>query len=366
MSIAIPSAGPPSEHALIGIDGTGERKHAPTSVPPEQLMIGTRPPPTVSKSQRYGSGFHGSPVVTKVRSDERSAVGSPCGASARTSVGESPSDVTRSCSTVRQSRSAGQSGAPSANTIVAPSAPAPTTVHGPMIHPMSVAKWTTSPALHVRLVADLARNRNEEAALNVHDPFRHAGRSRRVREQVRRLRVDVERRQLAGAVGDKLVPGATTTCSSDGASRRAASRIASIGTGLPRRDDSCVVIATFASLAWSRCATVGAANPEKIGTWIAPTCAHAFEAIATSGDIGRKIATRSPSRTPSRTSASASRVTSRESSTKVSAVLDPSSRRPTAAVADGVRSAQRWTQLCAIDKRPPVNHVVHSGPRDSS
>jgi hypothetical protein len=135
---------------------------------------------------------------------------------------------------------------------------------------------------------------------------------------------------------------------------------------LPRRDDSVVVIATFASLAWSRCATVGAANPEKIGTWIAPTCAHALEAIATSGDIGRKIATRSPSRTPSRTSASARRVTARESSTKVSAVLDPSSRRPTAALTDGVRSAQRWTQLCAIDKRPPVNHVVHSGPRDSS
>ena len=51
-SIAMPSAGPPSEHALIGSDGTGERKHAPTSVPPEKLMIGTREPPTFSKSQR--------------------------------------------------------------------------------------------------------------------------------------------------------------------------------------------------------------------------------------------------------------------------------------------------------------------------
>src|SRR5204862_857319 len=77
-SIAIPSAGPPSEHDLIGTDGTGVRKHAPTSVPPEMLISGTRPLPAVSKSQRYGSGFHGSPVVTNVRSDDRSAVGSPC------------------------------------------------------------------------------------------------------------------------------------------------------------------------------------------------------------------------------------------------------------------------------------------------
>jgi hypothetical protein len=51
-SIAMPSAGPPSEHSLIGMAGVGERKHAATSVPPEQLMIGVRPPPTRSKSQR--------------------------------------------------------------------------------------------------------------------------------------------------------------------------------------------------------------------------------------------------------------------------------------------------------------------------
>ena len=75
-----------------------------------------------------------------------SVCGSPFGSSARISVGETPSIVTRSCSTIRQSRSSGQSGAPSAKTIVAPSAPAPTTVHGPMIQPMSVAKWTTSPS----------------------------------------------------------------------------------------------------------------------------------------------------------------------------------------------------------------------------
>src|SRR5207247_6226942 len=95
-SIAIPSAGPPTEHSLIGSTGVGERKHAPTSVPPEQLMIGQRPPPTCSESQRYGSGFHGSPVVTIVRSDEKSASGSPCGSSARTSVGQTRPSATRS------------------------------------------------------------------------------------------------------------------------------------------------------------------------------------------------------------------------------------------------------------------------------
>src|SRR5262249_59999301 len=124
-SIAMPSAGPPSEHDLIGTDGTGERKHAPTSVPPEMLITGTRPLPTVSNSHSYGSGFHGSPVVTNVRSDDRSALGAPCGRSARTSVGERPSEVTRSCSTMRQSRADGPSGAPSAKTAVAPAAPPP-------------------------------------------------------------------------------------------------------------------------------------------------------------------------------------------------------------------------------------------------
>ena len=47
-------------------------KHAPTSVPPEMLMIGSRPPPTTSDSHRYGSGFHGSPVEPKTRRLERS------------------------------------------------------------------------------------------------------------------------------------------------------------------------------------------------------------------------------------------------------------------------------------------------------
>src|SRR6266852_3986160 len=123
------------------------RKQAPTSVPPEQLMIGVLPPPTCSNSQWYGSRFHGSPVVQIAFKVDMSVWGSPLGISARTSVGETPSIVTRSDSISFQIRSAGKSGAPSAYTIVAPDAPPPTTVHGPMIQPMSVAKRMRSPGL---------------------------------------------------------------------------------------------------------------------------------------------------------------------------------------------------------------------------
>ncbi|MEM4781028.1 MAG: hypothetical protein QXG03_05650, partial [Halalkalicoccus sp.] len=42
-------------------------------------------------------------------------------------------------------RSSGQSGAPSMKTTVAPHAMPPTTVHGPMIQPMSVENSTRSP-----------------------------------------------------------------------------------------------------------------------------------------------------------------------------------------------------------------------------
>ena len=141
-----PSAGKPSATGLIGSRMQVARKQAPTSVPPLMFTIGTRDSPTVSNNHLYGSGFHGSPVVQNACSDERSCCGSPFGMSARTSVGERPSIVTRSDSTSSHRRSSGQSGAPSAKTMVAPHAPAPTTVHGPMIQPMSVAKCTRSPA----------------------------------------------------------------------------------------------------------------------------------------------------------------------------------------------------------------------------
>ena len=47
------------------------------------------------------------------------------------------------------------------------------------------------------------------------------------------------------------------------------------------------MIATFAPESTRRWATAGAAKPEKTGTWTAPMCAQACEAIAASGDIGR-------------------------------------------------------------------------------
>src|SRR3954471_11937648 len=71
-SMSIPSDGPPSEQTLIGSTGNGLRKQAPTSVPPDRLMIGTAPPPATRWSQRYGSGFHGSPVEPRILSDDRS------------------------------------------------------------------------------------------------------------------------------------------------------------------------------------------------------------------------------------------------------------------------------------------------------
>ena len=112
--MACPSAGKPSEHGFVGAIGVTERKHAPTSVPPEMLTIGILPSPAAcSFSQSYGPAFHGSPVVVIARSELRSDSGSPFGMSARISVGETPSIVTRSASTSRQIRSSGQSGAPS-------------------------------------------------------------------------------------------------------------------------------------------------------------------------------------------------------------------------------------------------------------
>ena len=142
-----PRTAKPTETGFVGSIQVGDRKHAPTSVPPLMLTIGIRPlPQTCSSSQSYGPRFQVSPVVTTHRSDDIVAVGTPFGISARTSVGEIPSIVTRSSSTSCQRRSAGQSGAPSLNTIVAPRAPAPTTVHGPMIQPMSVENSTRSPA----------------------------------------------------------------------------------------------------------------------------------------------------------------------------------------------------------------------------
>src|SRR5579864_8320246 len=66
-STSIPSAGPTREHGFKGVIGKPDNKHAPTSVPPEKLMIGQRLPPTNLKNHSHGSGFQGSPVEPRIR-----------------------------------------------------------------------------------------------------------------------------------------------------------------------------------------------------------------------------------------------------------------------------------------------------------
>ena len=209
-------------------------------------MIEQREPPTCSNSQRYGSGFHGSPVVTIVRSDVRSASGSPCGIKARTSVGESPRIETLSSSTSRHSDRTGNRCALGEDERGSERVAAD---HGPLAHdPAHVGREMDHVAgPRVGLVADLPRDRDEEPALDVDDALRPAGRPGRVREQVRRLGIDLGRWQDAGLLGGSSSHGARTTCSSAGASRRPSSRIASMGTSRPRRNELRVVIATLAS-----------------------------------------------------------------------------------------------------------------------
>ena len=139
----------------------------------------------------------------------------------------------------------------------------------------------------VGLVADLARDRDEKPALDVQHALRPPGRADVYVEQVRVLGVDGERLQLARAVGEQLVEWGEHHVLERGASRRASSSVESIGISRPRRSEVLVVIATLASESARRCATAGAAKPEKTGTCTAPMCAHACEATAASGDMGR-------------------------------------------------------------------------------
>ena len=60
--------------------------------------------------------------------------------------------------------------------------------------------------LDVRLVGDLARDRDEEAALHEERSFGLAGRAGGVREQVGRLRVDLDRRELSRLPRHELGP----------------------------------------------------------------------------------------------------------------------------------------------------------------
>ena len=133
----------------------------------------------------------------------------------------------------------------------------------------------------------------------------------------------------------------TRTLSTLGASASASSRTAFIGTTFPRRYDASAVRTSLAPASASREDTAGPAKPEKIGTCTAPMCAHACDAIAASGAIGRNVPTASPSPTPSSCSASASVRTSCDNSAHVNERRSPSSGTHTAASASGISDAQR-------------------------
>ena len=79
----------------------------------------------------------------------------------------------------------------------------------------------------------------------------------------------------------------TTTARTDGTSATAASAIAFIATGRPRRGTASAVSNATAPASASRAATAGAAKPEKIGTTIAPILAIAKNPATTWIDIGR-------------------------------------------------------------------------------
>ena len=173
-------------------------------------MIGQRPPPTCSKSQRYGlrvPRLAGRARCT--RSDERScrSRARPCGISARISVGESAED--RDALRLDRAPRAGRRRASPARPRRRRSCSrAPPADHCPRAHdPAHVGDEVDHVAgLRVGLVGDLARDRDEEAALDVEHALRRAGRARGVGEEVRMLGVDLERRELARATRQRLVP----------------------------------------------------------------------------------------------------------------------------------------------------------------
>ena len=121
------------------------------------------------------------------------------------SVGEQPRIETRSSSTSRQSRSARP--VRRALRVDDRGAHRAAADHRPRPHdPAHVGGEVDDVArTRVGLVADLARDRDEKAALDVQHALRPPGRAGRVREQVRVLRVDGERLELARAVGEQLV-----------------------------------------------------------------------------------------------------------------------------------------------------------------
>ena len=381
--------GSPSEHSLIGSMIETERKQAPTSVPPREVDDRRRARRRRARAASgTGAGFHGSPVVAIAVSDDRSASrvalrdqraherGRDAEQVHALRLDEPPEPVGRA-SRARPRR----------RRRVAPTAPPPTTVHGPMIQPMSVDEVDPLARVHVRLVGDLARDRDEEAAVDVDGALRPAGRARRVREQVGRLRVDLDRRQVAAGARGQLVPVAVAAehhrrvlepePPPDDRVRRPSARRASASSSdllhrarrWPRRSEPSAVITAFALASASRAAIAGAAKPEKIGTWTAPRCAHACEATATCrrhrqedpdrvalADAERGEPLGEPRRSRRRARASSSSV-------RVAVLAEEDRRRlvrPRAAQPSGAR--RRPARL----SRAPTNQRAHSIPSETS
>ncbi len=227
-------------------------------------MTGHRPSPTTSKYHRHGSSFHGSPVDARMRSDDRSCArtgASPCAISARISVGDTPSTLTRWRSTqvpqpVR-ARVVGRAVVEHERAAVGERADDLPRSHDPADvgepeQPLARAQ--------VGLERDLFGDLHEEAAVHVHRALGPAGRAARVRDEQRVLAVDrrprrtrsrsaacvrsCERDVALRLSSARRAPsrGTTTTVCTVGTCATASSAISFIATVLPRRVNPSAVI----------------------------------------------------------------------------------------------------------------------------
>ena len=192
-------------------------------------MIGQRPPPTFSKYQRQGSGFHGSPVEPRTRSDERSCALTPLVARAPSARGSRSArcqhgDAVALDHAPRGGRARDSRACPRRARAVAPSISAAADRPRPH-HPAEVGdQKRTSSALHVEAVGHVLRGLDREAAVDVDRALRPAGGAGGVDDHV-----GVVRRRSRRSRTRQAGPG-TTSCHQtsrpavQGTSRRCAAR----------------------------------------------------------------------------------------------------------------------------------------------
>ena len=225
-------------------------------------MIGRRPPPTTSKSHRHGSGFHGSPVEPRMRSDERSCARTGLVAVSHQRANERRRDA-EDCdagaarpaprgdrgrgSRARRRRAPSCRRAASAEHLPGPHHPAHV---GDPVHRLAV--------MHVEAVHHVLRGLDREAAMRMHRALGPAGRAGGVDDHQRifgagplgraRRRVarppDSFHQRSRGPIATSCADAATTTitCSTDGAAATAASATVFIRTTWPRRQKPSAVI----------------------------------------------------------------------------------------------------------------------------